>query len=383
MYTLVIGRAFPAKETGMMGIFEFEQAAALNKYGMSTVYAFCDTRSIKTLRKLNYKEFTIEDVPVYGYHFPIGGVPRPLFDRLKTSKYKELLKKIIKNHGKPSYIHIHFPLITVHEGIWQHLKELNVPIIVTEHWSKVQKKQLEHYRIDFLKILLRDANQYTTVNEELKNTVIDLTNSNKEIEIIPNMISDEFKFVEKSNDDKKFRFIAIGRLVKEKRYAELIQLFHRSFDEIENVELMIVGDGPEKANIKNLIKKLNISHKVILCGFVPRSSVVKLIQESNAYVSASQIETFGVPYIESLACGVPIIGKRNGVIEKLLSNIHYGYFYEDIDELESLLLDIYENKLSFQGELLSQKSIEKYGQENIYNNLMQIYFKARKDYKIE
>src|SRR5699024_4114650 len=317
MYTLVIGRAFRAKETGMMRIFEFEQAAALNKYGMSTVYAFCDTRSIKTLRKLNYKEFTNENVPVYGYHFPIGGMPRSIFDKLKTNKYKNLLKKIIENHGKPGIIHIHFPLITMHFSIWEYLKQLNVPIVCTEHWSKVQNKEIEPFRKKLLIKLLQESDKYTTVNYELKNVILELTKLNKKVEVIPNMVSKEFTFVQREIKKNVIQFIAIGRLVKDKRYLELIKSFYNAFQNTEDVELLIIGNGPEEKPLQKLINQFDLKNKVKLMGFMSRDNVAKKLQESDIYVSASKTETFGVPYIEALACGTPIIGKKNGVIENV------------------------------------------------------------------
>lgn len=371
MYTLVIGRAFPAKETGMMGIFEFEQAAALKKNGMDTVYLFCDTRSIKLLRKLNYQSFTKHGVPVYGYHFPIGGIPRKIFDRMKLNRYKRLLREILDNHGKPSYIHIHFPLLTLNEKIWFLLKKLKIPVVVTEHWSKVQRKEIEPYRIDLLKKILEESSQFIVVGKQLKKSIIELTNSGKKIKIIPNMISNDFKYVsmEKTNT---FIFIAIGRLTKEKNYEILIRAFDKAFKNNNKVVLKIVGEGPERAKLKKLIKKLGLDKKVYLKGALNRKAVAKELQKSDAYVSASELETFGVPYIESLACGKPIIGKENGVIEYLVSGKN-GFVYNSLDELEEVLLKIYLKKEIYNPEKIARNINNQFGSEKIANELISVY----------
>src|SRR5699024_7746959 len=205
------------QETGMMGIFEFEQAIALNKHGMNTVYAFCDTRSIKRLRKLNYKTFTEKGVPVYGYHFPIGGLPRKIFDMLKLNRYKKLIRTIIRVHGVPSYIHVHHPLLTVNKEIWSPLRKLNVPIVVSEHWSRGHQKSIEDYRIDLLKHIVEEAKEFICVSEPLKNSVLELTNSTRTIRVIPNMVNEHFYYEEAANTNhNEFYFIAIGRMTETK-----------------------------------------------------------------------------------------------------------------------------------------------------------------------
>lgn len=375
MYTLILGRTYPAEETGMMGIFEFEQAVALNKYGMPTVYAFCDTRSIKVLRKLNYKEFTTQNVPVYGYHFPIGGMPRGIFDKLKTNKYKRLLKKIINNHGMPSIIHIHFPLITIHDSIWEYLKQLNVPIVCTEHWSKVQNKQIEKYRVHLLKKIVKEANKYYCVSEELKSSVIDLTQTNKTISIMPNMVKSEFNFTENDSNKLEFRFITIGRLVENKRVGSLINTFYNKFSKDNNVILDIVGSGNLYEDIKQQIKNLKMEDRILLHGFKSRIDTAKLLKNSDVYVSASLTETFGVPFIEAMACGKPVIGADTIPLSEFINTHEFGKLFK-VDEQQSLgncMRYIYNNYSIYNGQEISRRTLLVYNEENVINNVLSDY----------
>src|SRR5699024_10954362 len=192
------------------------------------------------------------------------------------------------------------------------------------------------------------------------------------------MVSKEFTFVQREIKKNVIQFIAIGRLVKDKRYLELIKSFYNAFQNTEDVELLIIGNGPEEKPLQKLINQFDLKNKVKLMGFMYRDNVAKKLQESDIYVSASKTETFGVPYIEALACGTPIIGKKNGVIENLLANIDYGKYYENIKELESIMLDMYNNIESYKREILSIKTIESYGEKSMYNQLAEIYTEVRK-----
>lgn len=375
MYTLIIGRAFPAKETGMMGIFEFEQAVALKRHGMNTVYAFCDTRSIKALKKINYQSFIQKEVPVYGYHFPIGGIPRKLFDKLKLNKYKKLLKNIVKVHGKPAYIHIHFPLLTLNKEIWDILKEFHIPIIVTEHWSKIQFKIIEKYRVELLKKIVEEAKTFICVSDLLKKSVIELTNSNKEILVIPNMLNEHF-YYDKSVDrtDSEFNFIAIGRIVEVKRFIFTVEAFYKAFPNEEHIKLHIVGDGPLYNKVKEKVKNLNIENRVIMHGFLSRKEIANLLRRSDVFVSASVLETFGVPFIEAMACGKPVIGIKGGPIDKYITK-DIGVLFEK-DNINSLILNLnymYKMKNNYNEEMISNVAISNFSKEAVSKQVLLNY----------
>lgn len=383
MYTLVIGRAFPAKETGMMGIFEFEQAELLASKGNKTVYAFVDTRSVKRLKKFNKINFIKKDLSVIGYHIPIGGIPKFIFEKVKKLYFKALLKNIIEKYGVPDVIHVHFPLLNLTKDIWAHLKEFNVPIIVTEHWSKVQKKEIENHYVDLLRKIVKESSEFLAVGTSLRDSIIELTNTDREIPIIHNMVSNIFDYKRLNVQNKQYRFIAIGRIIPEKRFDELIKIFYKTFKDNNGVELVIIGDGPSKNMLTKIIKQYKLTEKITLKGFLSREDIVKELQRSDTYVSSSEIETFGVPYIEALSCGKPIIGKKNGVIENIVKNDKFGKIYDELSELEYAMKYVYQNKKIYDPLQISKEIKMQYGQENVYKQLNQIYTKIRKEYYSE
>src|SRR5699024_518589 len=105
-----------------------------------------------------------------------GGLPKTIFNKLKKTRFEKLLETIIEKEGKPSIIHVHFPLLNLNLEIWDLLKKLNVPIVLTEHWSKIQLKELEQYRVDLLNVLVEEANKFNCVGEKLKESIEDLVN---------------------------------------------------------------------------------------------------------------------------------------------------------------------------------------------------------------
>lgn len=374
MYVLVIGRSFPDVNTGMMGIFEFEQAVALNKFGFRSVYAFCDNRSIKSLRVVNYVNFESNDIPIYGYHVPVGGLPRKLFDSIKAILFNSLLKKIIKDQGIPSIIHVHFPLINLNEKIWSLLKSLKVPIVVTEHWSKVLLKTIEPYRVELLKKIVKETDSFNCVGHQLKKSVEELTKTNKNIEVIPNMIQPIFNYERKKKRSNRFDFISIGRLVDSKRFDLLIEAFSKAFSDKKNVYLNIVGDGPLYKELKIKIEKLDMEDRIIMHGFLKREKTAEMLKETDAYVSASIIETFGVPFIEAMACGKPVIGIKDSAINSYINNTNGILFNkDDLNDLTNSLIKLYKNRNNYNGKNISNKTMEIFGEKTITTKIVDIY----------
>jgi len=376
MYALVIGRAFPDEKTGMMGIFEFEQARALNKHGLKSVYAFCDTRSIKSLRKLNFVKMQSSNVPVYGYHFPIGGIPRPIFDKLKSKRYETLFKKIIAEQGVPDIIHVHFPLLNLNNEIWEQLKALNVPIVVTEHWSKVQLKKIEPYRVSFLRKIVKESHSFNCVGEKLKRSVIELTgtSTNNNIQIIPNMVKPIFYYEKQKEKKNKFDFIAIGRLVETKRFELLVDAFYKAFSDNPDIYLHIVGDGPLYKKLHKQIRNTGMDNRIKMHGFLSREGTADLIRKSDAFVSASVIETFGVPFIEAMACGKPVIGVQNGPIDNYIKKDKGILFKGDnIESLVKAFITMYNDWQLFDKELIAKETISKFSEQVVISRLKIIY----------
>lgn len=374
MYALVIGRALPEKETGMMGIFEFEHAAALRNHGYEAVYSFCDTRSIKYLKKYGFINKRKNEVFVYGYHLPIGGIPRRLFKGIKIWHFRKMINGIIKDKGVPDVFHVHFPLLTLTDSMWDYLKLFNRPIIVTEHWSKVQSKELLPHYVGLLKKIVNEAAVFICVGEQLRNSVIELTDTKRDLEVVPNMIKPVFYYEEANAEKIRYEFIAIGRLIEEKRFDLIIKAFAKAFKHNANLHLHIVGDGPVFNQLKRQISDLCMEKRITMHGFLLREETADLIRKSDAFVSASIMETFCVPFIESMACGKPVIGIHEGPIDDHINGENGIQFKKnDLGDLVEALKKMYEKRGAYDGEKISETALSIFSEGAVTKRLDTLY----------
>ena len=121
---------------------------------------------------------------------------------------------------------------------------------------------------------------------------------------IPNCIDSIPNTVSKLNTN---RLISVGRLSPEKGFIDLLKVFRLLKKDYPNWRLDIVGDGAEKENLNNYIKRFHLDDSVKLHGFQGKEYIDKLMNESSIYIMTSYTESFGIVLIEAMSHGLPCI----------------------------------------------------------------------------
>lgn len=102
------------------------------------------------------------------------------------------------------------------------------------------------------------------------------------------------------------RVTVVGRLVPYKRVDVVVRACARLRADHPDIELVVIGQGPERARLAALADELGIADRVTFRGFVGRhADVLAAVAESGAFASASEIEGFGIVVVEAMALGVP------------------------------------------------------------------------------
>lgn len=120
-------------------------------------------------------------------------------------------------------------------------------------------------------------------------------------------------------------FITVGRLVGRKNVECVIRAFHIASSEISpNVELIVVGDGPQRQSLLDLTRELNIEHKVKFSGNIPNRAIGSLLSRAIALILMSTSEQWGLVINEAIACGVPVIvsdavGARDSLVRSFIN----------------------------------------------------------------
>ncbi|MFY0761451.1 glycosyltransferase [Metabacillus dongyingensis] len=105
--------------------------------------------------------------------------------------------------------------------------------------------------------------------------------------------------------NKKHTVITVGRLAHQKGQWHLIRAFKSVVNEIPDINLIIIGEGPYEDRLKILIKELNLENNIKLIGF--KENPFKFIFNSDIFILPSLFEGLGNVILEAMVCGTPII----------------------------------------------------------------------------
>lgn len=387
MKILFVTRGYPSKGKPMDGNYEAIQAKAIDKRGHDVINISIKWKSLIhffTNRKI--KQRKDEGVFVYEYTGILPVIPF-LFSSncslvlwVKKRILCKVYSSIVLNHGIPDLVHSHSLFISEYAIV---LKEkFSIPIVFTEHWSQLNSSKIN-------KSLYRKGVAYQKAD-----AIIAVSNSFSaniqnhfkiKSHVIHNMVEEKFfKMCKNSLRNNKYAFVSVGSLISGKGFDILIHAFKRAqFG--ANVFLNIIGDGIEREKLQKTIIDLNLQNQVFLLGLKSSLEVNEIMANSDSFVLASRRETFGIVYIEAMAKGLPVVATRCGGPEEFI-NSENGILVnvDNVEELTTALMFIYEQKENYNRDLIRKYCYDNFSEKVISSQILEIYdLVIKKDKKIK
>lgn len=370
----VIGRAYPSKSNGMMGNFEFEQAQMLASAGQDVTYISAVLHPFKKQTNGSYEFHEENGLKVCSFSKRFLPRLRGMYCGAARDKaWMGFLSLVEAKCGLPDVIHLHYPAMMLMANVLEAYKAKGVRIVLTEHWTKVLNKRLDAYELAQHKKYMEVADTYISVGKPLAKAALELAESDRKTEVVPNIASPLFAPVEEAH--KGYRFIAVGRIEAVKQFDKLIESFARVFGDDASVSLTIVGDGKERESLVKLIEQLGIQDQVKLVGRKSREETARLVAKADCLVCCSRFETFGVPVIEAWASGIPVVCTDAAAVAKVWFEDGLGVKYAASDEngLDDALKEVFEKREEFCSEEIAAYANEHFSEEAVTKQLIDIY----------
>jgi colanic acid/amylovoran biosynthesis glycosyltransferase len=160
------------------------------------------------------------------------------------------------------------------------------------------------------------------------------------------------------------RIITVARLIELKGIDYAIRAVARLKDRVDiRVEYHIVGDGEERAALKELATEVGISDAVIFHGHITRAEVLHMLADSDIFVLPSLEEAFGMVLLEAQAVGLPVVATDVGGIPEAIDRGESGFLVpsRSTAEIESELYSLIQNASNWE-------KIGKKGREYVTEN---------------
>jgi glycosyltransferase involved in cell wall biosynthesis len=123
------------------------------------------------------------------------------------------------------------------------------------------------------------------------------------------------------------RLICVGRLSPEKGHFGLLEAFAKVRASGVDGDLVIVGDGPERARIEGAIDNLDLRANVSLKGALDEQATLQQIANADILVLPSFMEGLPVVLMEAMALGLPVIASRVAGIPELVTDDQHGLLF--------------------------------------------------------
>ena len=158
--------------------------------------------------------------------------------------------------------------------------------------------------------LLRSADALVGQSRDTLNRVREIYHVERQTELIPLGIDRPPSIAAVAREQlgvpaDAFVLATVGRLVARKAVLQLLQVLQQCGR--PRTHLLVVGDGPELELIRATARQTGLENRVHLLGQVSETRKYEALAVSDAFVSTSQHEGFGLVFLEAMASGLPVI----------------------------------------------------------------------------
>lgn len=195
------------------------------------------------------------------------------------------------------------------------------------------RKYYYYYRFMTPKIA-KTCKKIITVSEFSKNEIIKLLNiSNEKIINIYNSNSDTFKSIPSSKPKNNYEdyILAVSSANPRKNFKNLILAFNKL--QPRKIKLLIVGSDNKVFASTGLNKLVNMNSNIIFTGYMSDIELAKLYTGAKLFVYPSLYEGFGIPPLEAMACGCPVVVSNTASLPEVCGEAAYYINPYNVDDI--------------------------------------------------
>ena len=211
-----------------------------------------------------------------------------------------------------------------------------------------------------LKRSIKRADRIITISEFSKNRIIKHFGVAPENIVIIPCAADEKKFFPMNDRDAVRQqvcpkygidgeyYLYLGNLEPRKNIAGLIEAYGKAVKKRSDIPLLVIagGKGWQYDEIFSRVKELGLSDRIIFTGYVDDDDVPLLMNGAEAFCFPSLYEGFGMPPLEAMSCGVPVIVSNNSSLPEVVGECGISVDPYDTDDIAAALIKMTDREFS-------------------------------------
>jgi len=261
-------------------------------------------------------------------------------------------------------------------------KELQKPVLIkiddaiyekAKGIKKIQRRVEKMYNSK----TLQNADKVLVMNDFTKKLVNEYYNvSDNKISIVTNG-TDLEKFYKTTENNK--RVIFSGAMYHHRGVDVLLDCASKVIDEINDVEFLLLGDGPEMTKLQEFVSKNNLSKNIIFKGWVQREEIPEFLAKSSIGIGplrSTDVTKGALPIkvLEYMASSLPVLAMKGTLPEDILKDEVNGYVIQNSNELAQKIIHILKNNdLQNQMGKNSNEMVQKFDWKNVAESIISEY----------
>lgn len=270
------------------------------------------------------------------YFHEVNSFEYPLFEY--TPYETALASKLVDvvKYEKLDLLHVHYavPHAAVAYMAKQILKSqgIDIPIVTTLHGTDITLVGADKSFKPVVEFSINNSDAVTAVSQHLKDETLRNFNITRHIDVLYNFIDfDRFRKINKDHfrkaiapDGEKI-LVHTSNFRKVKRVDDVIRIFQEVVSKIP-AKLLLIGDGPERKNLEELCRQLNLCDDIRFLG--KQDAIEELLALADVFLLPSENESFGLAALEAMACEVPVVSSNAGGIPEVNVEGETGFLCE-------------------------------------------------------
>ncbi len=383
MNILIIPAFFQTKRRPTVGSFFLEQAKALKKAGHQVTILYCDTYSVKCIREwIVYEEQTtdvIDNIKVYRkktfcpFKHGMEG-HRKAFARGILSLYESQ----IKGRMEPDILHAHC-CVWAGQAAMALSQQTGIPYLITEHATMFQlhRDQISRKNNQYITQAFQRAAKVLCVSSAFRD-VLAVYRAPQEIQVVGNVVDCDF-FHQSDTKTANFTFFSLCYMQTEDQLRKKgIDILLRAWRTVQRncplARLVVGGGGQALQKAVKWCEEYEISDTVTFLGALDRQQTAHQMASCDCFVLPSRYETFGVVYIEAMACGNPVIATACGGPDDFVTPDN-GLLVpvEDVSALEQAMQQMITSSHQYDSDKIRASVASRFSSQAVAGQLERIY----------
>ena len=216
--------------------------------------------------------------------------------------------------------------------------DLRIPYVVFVHGEDLfqnARGESQRLRVQVGRVLL-DATTVIAVSDVVRDGLLREFPGLTDVRVLCNGVDTDM-FVPRGGGTgatdtvRPLRILSAGRLVTSKSHQTVLRATAELLREGVDIRYEIAGDGPLRASLEALARELNIESYVEFTGAYAHARLPSMLETTDLFVLSGWDEAFGVVYLESLACGVPVVAASDGGAQSIVTEGVDGYLVRPRD----------------------------------------------------